>query len=144
MRLTSDILSLQMFFSIHPVVRRFFLLTTFLFWMAGANATEALLQIKPARCIALHEGQLCYQTLKIQWETSNADNYCLYQQGSSSPLVCWDNVAQATEKYEFESSTSQKFVLIRKSDAQVVADFIVTVAWVYDANTHRENHWRIF
>lgn len=110
---------------------------------SGAHA-DGNLHIKPARCIALHEGQVCYQTLNIQWSAETAETYCLYQFGETNPLICWDDRAKGTGSYEFENNKSQKFILVRKRDAQVIAEFTVEVAWVYDASSHRESHWRIF
>lgn len=122
-------------------------------WLPNAHAqtsalppqsAEAVLRIKPARCIALHEGQTCYQTLKVEWQADIPDGYCLYQQDNKSPLLCWDNLAAARGSYEFESDSTRKFILIRKRDNKAVAEFSVEVAWVYDSRSRRESHWRIF
>lgn len=111
---------------------------------AIADQDIAQLQVKPARCIALHEGQVCYQTLTVVWSADQADNYCLYQQENKNPLQCWDNTSSAKIAVEFESNSSRKFFLQRKRDNKNLAEFTVEVAWVYDASTHRESHWRMF
>ena len=111
---------------------------------AQTETDDVVLQIKPARCIALHEGQVCYQTLNINWHASSVDNYCLYQQDNKSPVMCWDNLASGKGSYDFESNSTRKFFMVRKRDAKQLAEFSVEVAWVYDASTHRESHWRIF
>jgi len=109
-----------------------------------ACADENQLKIKPTRCIALHEGQVCYQTLTISWTADLADTYCLYQQTNKAPLMCWENVASGKVRYEFEGNASQKFVLSRKQDNKPIAEFTLEVAWVYDASSRRESHWRVF
>ena len=109
-----------------------------------AWGNESQLQIKPARCIALHEGQVCYQTLHIIWQADIVDNYCLYQQGDNTPLLCWENVAGGAGSVEFANNTSAKLLLVRKRDGQAIAEFMMEVAWVYDAGSHRESHWRVF
>jgi hypothetical protein len=111
---------------------------------ATADQDIAQLQVKPARCIALHEGQVCYQTLTVVWSADQADNYCLYQQENKSPLQCWENTSSAKISIEFENNNSSKFILQRKRDNKNLAEFTVEVAWVYDASTHRESHWRMF
>jgi hypothetical protein len=58
--------------------------------------------------------------------------------------MCWENIASGKGRYEFESNTTQKFILMRKQDAKSMAEFSVEVAWVYDASSRRESHWRIF
>ncbi len=108
------------------------------------HADENQLHIKPTRCIALHEGQVCYQTLSISWKAEVADTYCLYQQDNKVPLKCWDNLANGKWSYEFEGATTQKFMLVRKQDAKPIAEALIEVAWVYDASSRRESHWRIF
>lgn len=109
-----------------------------------AEPDEAQLQIKPARCIALHEGQVCYQTLTVTWRARVEDTYCLFQQDNKVPIQCWENTATGKATLELESSSSRQFFLQRKRDNKNLAEFTVEVAWVYDASTHRESHWRIF
>ncbi len=109
-----------------------------------ARANESLLKIKPTRCIALHEGQVCYQKLNISWQADLADSYCLYQQNNKTPLMCWENVAAGKWSYEFEGATTQKLMLLRKQDAKQIAEVSIEVAWVYDASSKRESHWRVF
>lgn len=111
---------------------------------ALVSAGESPLKIKPTRCIALHEGQICYQRLNISWQVELADSYCLYQQDNKTPLMCWENVAAGKWSYEFEGTTTQKFMLLRKQDAKQIAEVSIEVAWVYDASSKRESHWRIF
>ncbi len=102
------------------------------------------LNIKPSRCIALHEGQVCYQTLKIHWVAAQQDTYCLHVQGENTPLLCWENSTTGSGRYEFESNKTQQFLLLRKRDGKLVSSFSIEVAWVYDANSHRKSHWRVF
>lgn len=109
-----------------------------------AQAQENVLRIKPARCIALHQGQVCYQTLKIEWQADAAETYCLFQQDIKAPVLCWENLASGRGNYEFESDSTRKFILVRKRDNKALAEASVEVAWVYDASSRRESHWRIF
>jgi len=111
---------------------------------AMTYADQNLLSVKPSRCIALHEGQVCYQTLSISWQADRVDSYCLYQQDIKTPLMCWESLAVKKWNYEFESKTTQKFILVRKQDAKLIAEASIEVAWVYDASSRRESHWRIF
>lgn len=111
----------------------------------SAHAEDVfLLQIKPARCIALHEGQMCYQVVKVNWQADAADTYCLYKQDNKTPVTCWENQSAGKTVYEFEGDVTTRFFLLRKRDAKPVAEFTFEVAWVYDAKSHRESHWRIF
>jgi hypothetical protein len=110
------------------------------------QAQQNQLQLKPAQCIALHEGQVCYQTLVISWQVATMEKFCLYQQNQKEPLTCWDAQLNGKMRIEFEGKSSQKFYIQRSQDEKNVAEFTFEVAWVYDASTHRDNgsHWRIF
>lgn len=107
-------------------------------------AENAQLNVRPTRCISLHEGQVCYQKVNITWKTELADDYCLHLHDSKTPLMCWSNLASAKWSYEFEGSSTQKIVLLRKQDAKLMAEVSIEVAWVYNASSRRESHWRIF
>lgn len=123
-------------FGILCVLCCFFSLSTF----AQGNQ----ITIKPARCIALHEGQVCYQTLRIEWFASTADHFCVKRRDSDALLMCWENSSRGQFQYEFSANTKTEFVLIRKQDAQALATAVEEVAWVYNASSRRESHWRVF
>jgi hypothetical protein len=132
-------------------IKRFWLVIALGLWLSQAQAqpqaqgaADAILRIKPTRCIALHEGQTCYQTLKVEWQADAVDSYCLYQQDNKTPVLCWENLASARGSYEFESDSTRKFILMRKRDNKILAESSVEVAWVYDSRSRRESHWRIF
>ncbi|MFT6302806.1 MAG: hypothetical protein ACJAY2_001991 [Pseudomonadales bacterium] len=36
------------------------------------------LKVKPASCVALNKGQLCFQDIRFLWETDDALDYCLF------------------------------------------------------------------
>jgi hypothetical protein len=128
----------------HNVALLVCMLTCLICNSANVYAEETYLQIKPANCVALREGQACYQTLTINWQAPAVDSYCLYEQGNATALICWSNLMQGSGIYEFAGKKSADFILVRKRDAQTLAKFTLEVAWVYDANSHRESHWRIF
>lgn len=109
------------------------------------NTTDkpANLQLKPGRCVALHQGQVCYQRVQLQWR-AQAGNYCLYQKGAGHPLHCWQNVDAGDYIYAFASDTSVQLQLIDTQTQAIVAQAELEVAWVYKANTRRKTQWRLF
>lgn len=111
---------------------------------APAVAEAVLLQLKPSRCVALHQGQMCYQTIQLLWSAPQAGNYCLYQQDVEQPLHCWQNVNAGEYRYEFSSDTSVQLQLVNSQTKTVVAQTGLEVAWVYKTNTRRQTHWRLF
>lgn len=111
----------------------------------NAPAAEAvLLQLKPNRCVALHQGQVCYQDVQLHWSTPQAGHYCLYQQNIAQPLHCWQSVNAGEYRYEFASNASVQLQLVDAQTKMVIAQAGVEVAWVYKANTRRQTHWRLF
>lgn len=102
------------------------------------------LQLKPNRCVALHQGQVCYQNIQLFWSANQAGNYCLYQQIGESPLHCWQGVAAGQYQYEFASDTLVQLQLVNMQTKASIATATIDVAWVYKANTRRKTHWRLF
>ncbi len=124
--------------------RLVFCLCLFAILTKTAFAEENRLSLKPARCVALHEGQRCYQTVSITWHTAIKETLCIYQQNVSEPLTCWDNQDSGTMKIDFEESSTTTFYLQRMQDNKVLSEVAFEVAWVYDTRSHRDSHWRIF
>lgn len=110
-----------------------------------APAAEAvLLQLKPNRCVALHQGQVCYQDVQLLWSAPQVGHYCLHQQNVAQPLYCWQNVNAGEFRYEFASDASVQLQLMNVQTKTIVAQTGLEVAWVYKANTRRQTHWRLF
>lgn len=108
-------------------------------------AVEAvLLQLKPNRCVALHQGQVCYQDIQLLWSAPQAGHYCLHQQNVAQPLHCWQNVNAGEFRYEFASDASVQLQLVNVQTKTVIAQAGLEVAWVYKTNTRRQTHWRLF
>lgn len=121
----------------------------FLFITPAVQADTALvataqLQLKPSRCVALHQGQVCYQNIQLSWQANQSGNYCLYQEDNASPVYCWQGVATGIYQYEFASATSVQLQLINMQTKTRIATATIEVAWVYKANTRRKTHWRLF
>ena len=111
----------------------------------NAPAAEAvLLQLKPNRCVALHQGQVCYQDVQLLWSAPRVGHYCLHQQNVAQPLHCWQSVSAGEFRYEFASDASVQLQLVDAQTKAVVAQTGLEVAWVYKANTRRQTHWRLF
>lgn len=103
----------------------------------------ASLLLTPARCVALHQGQTCYQQVQIFWSTSQVGNYCLYQQEHAEPLHCWQGQTQGDFAYEFAGEASRQLQL-RDAGKMLLAESTLEVAWVYKASSRRKTHWRLF
>jgi hypothetical protein len=101
-------------------------------------------ELKPGRCVALHEGQACYAKLRFEWQLTQARAVCIKRSGSVQTMRCWPRAQEGAWQAEFESERSCEFLLIDQDSASVLGRASFTVAWVYDAKSRRQSHWRIF
>lgn len=110
---------------------------------AGSNDGHHL-EVTPSRCVALHEGQPCYQKTKIRWSSPAKGDYCLYEEGQDEPLQCWGNARQGEISYVFESSTGTAFYLADRTTGLTLGHAGIVVSWVYDAKSRSKTQWRLF
>lgn len=102
------------------------------------------LQSKPNRCVALHQGQVCYQNVQLLWRAAQASDYCIYQQQAEAPLHCWKSAIEGEYFYAFASETPVQLQLVNVRTKASVAETTIEVAWVYKSSSRRKTHWRIF
>lgn len=112
------------------------------------ESPKATLKVKPRRCVALHQGQTCYQKLKFSWHSKSKGHYCLYTDTSETPIRCWQQVDNGRYSVEFQSPENLTFVLrehgASQDSAQDIASLSVEVAWVYKSRRQSKMNWRLF
>lgn len=99
---------------------------------------------RPDRCIALNQGQVCYQTVTFIWQTLEGANYCLYRQMLPEPLVCWSGNRMSTYTLEFVSDSNVVYAIRNEGEATILSEVEVEVAWVYTSNRKSFSRWRLF
>ncbi|WP_374693669.1 DUF3019 domain-containing protein [Microbulbifer sp. TB1203] len=109
-----------------------------------AEQNQVQLQVKPQRCVSLHQGQTCYQTLVFYWKTPTDGEYCLYYAHSQTPLTCWQGATQTQYEYEFESSESAEYEIRRNGQVEILGSTKVQVASVYKSPKKSTSRWRLF
>lgn len=114
----------------------------------AAAESEPALTLEPDRCIALKEGQTCYQSIKVRWQAHATSDYCLLRNSEETPLVCWRGVQQGQTQLEVGADDSVTFRLLLTSpdtnDSVEVAHATLVVSWVYSKSKKRRNSWRLF
>lgn len=105
---------------------------------------ESFVKIVPVRCVALRQGQVCYQNTVITWQASLNDDYCLYSTQSVEPIQCWSGKEQGKYELDFQSSVSIEYVLRSKANQKDIAKAEVVVSWVYGNKKRRRTSWRLF
>jgi len=109
-----------------------------------ADNDAFVLNIKPDRCIALHQGQTCYARLSFQWNTPAGGEYCLFDERLAEPLACWPGNKIIEFKHEFASDINVNYHIRSKQSQQSLAQALVKISWVYKANTGSSSRWRLF
>lgn len=111
----------------------------------NVNAQDTTgLNVKPARCVALRQGQVCYQRVTFHWHTRQAGNYCLFEDGQEQPLQCWQQLKRGQYKIDFQSPNNIRYVLREQSSMNPVSEAEITVAWVYKSKKKPRASWRLF
>lgn len=111
---------------------------------AYAETVESLLNIKPNRCIALHQGQMCYQKLDIHWRTPALGEFCLYATNTQTPLICWEGNSLQNTSQTFKSDASVIYQIRPIDSKEVLSEQKVKVAWVYKTSRKSASGWRLF
>ena len=113
-------------------------------WPLAWAAPEGHLELKPRRCVTLHEGQVCYQTFAVAWRADAAADYCLYQSGQADAIQCWMGASSGEGAYHLSAQASVVLYLARRDDKSPIAQARAEVAWVYRKSFRRKSHWRVF
>lgn len=110
--------------------------------------TTAELTFQPDRCVALNEGQVCYQTLSVNWQSDTLGDYCLFEEGVSQALMCWQDAQAGRASLEFAAEANRTYQLrlqvMPDQTLQLMAEHEVIVTWVYSKTKKRKNSWRLF
>lgn len=139
-----------------PFLQHLALILSMTLIVSPAFAGESFVEfdISPNRCVALNEGQVCYQTLEASWQSDQKTSLCLIIKDEEQPLVCWDDVLKGKVTIEFGSSRSLVFQLhsvdpppggeISSLARPVAAEAEVIVTWVYSESKKKRSSWRLF
>jgi hypothetical protein len=104
----------------------------------------AAFTVQPERCIALNQGQMCYQKLVFQWQTSAGSRYCLHEDTVATPLLCWNGAERSSHEIEFASDRNLIYRIRQEGQTEFLASVEVEVAWVYRSTRKSFSRWRLF
>lgn len=127
-----------------PVKMILFALFALLPFSVHAQSETDLFNVKPNRCIALHQGQTCFMSVRFEWQTPETGDYCLFDDFNSSPLICWSGNGLASFRHEFESSKNVVYEIREKQNQQLILQTLVKISWVYKSNNRSKSRWRLF
>ena len=105
---------------------------------------EPKLTIAPEQCVALLQGQACYVTVELNWQTAVLGDYCLYSSLNSRALECWRDKKMGELKQEFVSKANIEFFLRAQSSKENIATIEIKMAWVHKKKGKPRKSWRMF
>lgn len=112
-------------------------------------ANSIQLSVVPDKCISLLKGQTCYQSVQFRWNSQDTNStpniICLWREGDSAALTCWENVSEGKYRYSLEAAETTNFYLVVGKEQQPVIDrTTVKISWVYSNRESRRSRWRLF
>lgn len=120
---------------------KFFILSIIGLSCVSAQA-DPLLELNPQKCVALKQGNICYQQVKLIWSVLQKGNYCVVEKSQSKELKCWNNASQGSLDFEFAQDKTEQYALIDMDKKQTIAQQKIEVKWVY--KNRRNSGWRVF
>lgn len=105
---------------------------------------QAKLTLKPAQCIAIHQGKMCYVDVEITWTMQQSGEYCLFSSQQSKALKCWKKSNQGLFEQEVATNKNVQFQLKRANNSNSLIVRELEVAWVYKKNAKARSSWRMF
>lgn len=109
-----------------------------------ANQSDNGLFVKPQRCVALRQGQVCYQDVVFNWRQPKTGNYCLVNLSTKYVLKCWQNTEQGTFNLDFQSTQSTNFALRAEEQDIDLSTIQITVSWVFKSSKRPKSSWKLF
>lgn len=113
------------------------------------SSDSVKLSVVPNRCISLLKGKTCYQAVQFRWKLQDAASVinpiCLWREGQSVALNCWEGQSEGFFRYSLEAAETTSFHLVTgKRKQPIIGSTSVTVNWVYNNRSSRRGRWRLF
>ncbi len=112
--------------------------------LADLEKDDIEFSVKPNKCVALHQGQTCYQELHFSWRIYLQGEFCLHITSQAEPLVCWESDERTSFEYDFQSHQGADFIIVEKNTSSSLAAVNVNTAWVYKSKKRKTGSWRLF
>ena len=103
---------------------------------------QAVMNLMPAKCVSLKQGQPCYADIEISWQTPEPVSVCLVRMDTRQELSCWRSTAQGDFSSEIITRESLSLSLLTDT-GEMLATTELAVAWVYKKR-RSPTSWRVF
>ena len=117
---------------------------------ASNTVPETQLKLKPKLCIVRRGDDQCTTEVDVRWSSTQADTFCLFRQGKSTALECWNKDKLGQFADQLTTSKSMSYWLMWKSEQgdQEAGRAVLKVVNVIPEDrrrTRRRRHvWSVF
>ena len=108
------------------------------------NPKESELAVTPIRCVALRQGQVCYQEVTFRWHQPEVGNYCLVELPTLKIIKCWSQVKTGEVSFDFQSDRSLTYGIHKMGEQIDLSTASITVSWVFKSSKRPKSSWKLF
>lgn len=106
----------------------------------------ASLVTSPGVCVLQDEQQRCETQVAFLWEVPEKDNYCLWEEGQSQPLRCWQQSWSGTWQVQLTATDSKTYILRTEKQLEISRTTIRVIGALEQRirARRRSGFWRVF
>ena len=105
---------------------------------------ENELVVTPIRCVALRQGQICYQEVTFRWHQAEVADYCLVELSTLDNIKCWSQVKAGEISFDFQSDRSLTYGIRKIDEQNNLSSVNITVSWVFKSSKRPKSSWKLF
>lgn len=110
---------------------------------ASSQNSAVSFTLSPRLCVLGEDERECSGTVTLQWRTSNVLSACLFQDGNTRPLQCWNQQTLGHYTLIPHADKSMRFYLANP-DGTVLAEGWFEVLQQQTARKRRRNPWSFY
>jgi hypothetical protein len=110
---------------------------------ASSQSREVELVLTPRLCVLSASEQECGGTVTLRWQSPVTLSACLFQEGQTEPLKCWQQAALGEHVISPRASSTARFFLASDTGS-VLADAHFQVLQQKNAQRKRRNPWSFY
>lgn len=105
---------------------------------------KVILKLLPEVCISDKPQGICYEKIRVWWQSPAKISACLFILGKKGALACWRGTEVGEHFVKIHSNRTLSFVLKAVNSQQVFAEKNLSVLKVKRKSRRRRHAWSIF
>ncbi len=115
---------------------------TILAFEGQAAEAPVTLRVKPLLCITDERNPDCDLLFEVEWKSGQPGNFCLGDDGSPSPLDCWEDADSGDFVEQRVVDQSFRYLLLRPGQLAPVAEARVELMTIDNSDRRRNRRSR--